>query len=299
MMEFGENLLFFKIHIKAPFWKTWWFFTLLGLFFVGIIYSFYKFKINQIKKEEHLKTEFAKQLATVEMKALRAQMNPHFIFNSLNSIQKYILKNESFLASQYLTKFSRLIRLILDYSNQNTISLANEIQLLELYVEMEAVRFDNQFEYEFNIDKNLNLEKIEIPTMFIQPYIENAIWHGLLHKNSIGKLTISFDKIDKNSTKITVEDNGIGRKKAMELKSKQALKNKSHGLKITQDRIDLLNQSQNLKTTSTIIDLKDYNQYPIGTKVELLIVSQKKILIMITAILIDDEKTHLKYCKCK
>jgi ligand-binding sensor domain-containing protein/two-component sensor histidine kinase len=261
----------FRIEIATPYWKSWWFYTLLALLVGGILYAFYQFKLNQVKKEESLKSEYAQQIAEIEMKALRAQMNPHFIFNSLNSIQKYILKNDSFAASQYLTKFSKLIRLILDHSNQNYILLSSEAELLKLYIEIEALRFDNQFEYELVVDQPLNTETIQIPSMIIQPYVENAIWHGLLHKETKGKLTLKINQYDENNIKVVVTDNGIGRQKAYELRSKQVLKKKSYGLQITEDRISILNKTQSSKTTLKIHDLKDDNGNALGTQVELII----------------------------
>lgn len=260
-----------NIIIATPIYKSWWFYGLLFLFVSGILFAFYRFKMNQVKKEESIKTAFAQQIAEIEMKALRAQMNPHFIFNSLNSIQKYILKNDSFAASQYLTKFSKLIRLILDHSNQNFILLSSEIDLLKLYIETECLRFDNQFEYEIKVDDSLNTENIQIPSMIIQPYIENAIWHGLLHKETKGKLTLEIIRFDKNTIKVLVADDGIGRQKAQELKSKQVLKKKSYGLQITEDRISILNKTQSNKTTLKIHDLKDKNNIALGTQVELII----------------------------
>jgi LytS/YehU family sensor histidine kinase len=203
------------------------------------------------------------------MKALRAQMNPHFIFNSLNSIQKYILKNEHFEASQYLTKFSRLIRLILDHSNQNSISLNSEIEMLKLYVEMESLRFDNKFDYKIITDENLQPDMVEIPSMLVQPYVENAIWHGLLHKETKGTLQLSFTKGEKNNLVVAIEDDGIGRQKAAELKSKQVLKKKSYGMQITEDRIAIINRVQHINATSAITDLEDENGNARGTKVEL------------------------------
>lgn len=261
----------FRISIATPFWEAWWFYGLIALLLGGILYVFYQFKLNQVKKEERLKSQYAQQIAEIEMKALRAQMNPHFIFNSLNSIQKYILKNDSFAASQYLTKFSKLIRLILDHSNQNYILLSSEVDLLKLYIEIEALRFDNQFEYDLYLDQALNTETIQIPSMIIQPYIENAIWHGLLHKETKGKLTLNIVRFDKNNIKVLVADDGIGREKAQELKSKQVLKKKSYGLQITEDRITILNKTQSNKTTLKIHDLKDEKGNALGTQVELII----------------------------
>lgn len=255
------------IKITPPFWKSWWFFSILGLLIFGGIYFFNRFKINQIKERAKLKTQFNKDIAELEMKALRAQMNPHFIFNSLNSIQNYILKNDSEKASQYLTKFSRLIRLILDHSNQNFITLSSEIQLLKLYIEMEDMRFEKHFESEISIDKNLDAESILIPSMLIQPSVENAIWHGLLHKNEKGFLKISFKKSDENLLEATIEDNGVGRKKAEELRSKTTLKKKSYGAEITKNRIETLNKTLTEKTFFEIIDLYNPENEAIGTKV--------------------------------
>ena len=263
-----------KIIISPPFYATWWFILSGLLLAAGIVYLWNRHLISQARKEEKLKTTFQQQIAEMEMKALRAQMNPHFIFNSLNSIQKYILKNDHFAASQYLTKFSRLIRLILDHSNQNNILLSSEIELLKLYVEMESIRFDNKFDYAINIDSGINTETVEIPSMLIQPYIENAIWHGLLHLpagetgNEVkGKLNIHIALINENNIKVTVEDNGIGRERSTELKSKQVLKKKSYGMQITEDRIAIINRVQHINAFSTIIDLKNKDGTAAGTKV--------------------------------
>jgi ligand-binding sensor domain-containing protein len=215
--------------IHPPFWKTWWFNTLLFLLAAGVFYVLIKYRIHSVTHEERQSQEFQRRIMDLEMKALRAQMNPHFIFNSLNSIQKYILKKDHLLASQYLTKFARLMRLILDHSDQNYVTIQSEIELLSLYIEMESLRFDNVFTYEFQIDPLLQVDTDEIPTMIIQPYVENAIWHGLLHKPDSGHMKINFEKDGVQMLKISIEDNGIGREKANELKSKQILKKKSYG----------------------------------------------------------------------
>ncbi len=253
--------------ISPPFYATWWFIGLIILLLATLAYLWNRYKINQTKKEEKLKADFQQQIAATEMKALRAQMNPHFIFNSLNSIQKYILKNEHFEASQYLTKFSRLIRLILDHSNQNTILLSSEIDLLKLYVEMEALRFDNTFNYTITIEECLQTDTVQIPSMLIQPFVENAIWHGLLHKDEKGLLHINFTKTNNNSLKVIIEDNGVGREKAAALKSKQVLKKKSYGMQITEDRIAIINKTFGINASCEIIDLKDNKNNATGTKV--------------------------------
>jgi LytS/YehU family sensor histidine kinase len=256
-----------KIIINPPIYARWWFIALLALLAGAAVYAWNRFRINQTRKEEKLKAVFQQQIAETEMKALRAQMNPHFIFNSLNSIQKYILKNEHFEASQYLTKFSRLIRLILDHSNQNTVLLSSELEMLKLYIEMESLRFDNKFDYAIITSDNLQPDTVEIPSMLIQPYVENAIWHGLLHKESKGKLTVSFNRDAESKLIVTVEDNGIGREKAAELKSKQVLKKKSYGMQITEDRIAIINRIQKIHATAAVIDVKDVNHEAAGTRV--------------------------------
>ena len=263
------NATTLKIIINSPFYQRWWFIALCLLAVAAAVYNWNRYKINQVKKEENLKANFLQQIALTEMKALRAQMNPHFIFNSLNSIQKYILKNDHFAASQYLTKFSRLIRLILDHSNQSTILLSSELDLLKLYVEMESLRFDERFDYTITVDKNINAEMVAIPSMLVQPYIENAIWHGLLHKEEKGMLTISFLLDEAGSLKVIIEDNGVGRQRAAELKSKQVLKKKSFGMQITEDRMSIINRTMNINATSEIIDLKDDQQNATGTRVVL------------------------------
>jgi ligand-binding sensor domain-containing protein len=267
--------LYFKI--LKPVYLRWWFVLLSLAAIASIIALFYHNKIKSIKMQEKLKVEYNKQIANIEMRALRAQMNPHFIFNSLNSIQKYILKNQHFEASQYLTKFSKLIRLILDHSNENYVLLYNELELLSLYINMEQMRFDNKFTYNINTDEALNNAEIFIPSMLIQPYLENAIWHGLMHKDGTGHLELSIIKADNESIAITITDNGIGRAKAAELKSKRVLKNKSFGMQITEDRIKILNNANNINATATITDLYNNNGQAIGTKVQIILPIKTKL----------------------
>ncbi|NOS94158.1 MAG: histidine kinase [Cyclobacteriaceae bacterium] len=228
-------------------------------------------KNAQLKQAEKLQREFNKQLADVEMKALKAQMNPHFIFNSLNSINWYIIKAESEKASLYLTKFSKLIRLILDNSNYKIISLDQEMSALRLYLDLEVLRFNEKFTYNISIQPSLNPLAIGVPPMIIQPFVENAIWHGLLHKESVGKLEIQIDSMP-GGIQCIITDNGIGRKKAAELKSKAADKEKSYGMNITRDRLDMLNRESTVASIE-IIDLEDENGQPVGTKVIVKIVS--------------------------
>ena len=189
------------------------------------------------------------------MQALRAQMNPHFIFNSLNSINRFILQNNKLQASEYLTKFSRLVRLILQNSQLALISLESELEALQLYLELEAVRFDHHFNYSIRVEEDLDSSIIKVPPLIIQPYAENAIWHGLMHKEVKGHLEIILSQED-NMLYCRITDDGAGRKKAAELKSKSTSSlYKSVGMRITADRIALLQPTQLPASYVTINDL--------------------------------------------
>jgi LytS/YehU family sensor histidine kinase len=188
------------------------------------------------------------------MVALRAQMNPHFVFNCLSSINRFILVNQPEEASAYLTKFSRLIRLILDNSRTETVLLSKELEALQLYVEMEQMRFSNRFEYRLSVTGNVQPEHIEVPPLLIQPYVENAIWHGLMHKKTSGLLQVRVFNEGKKLC-IEVEDDGVGRQKAMELKSRSAAANKSLGMKVTAERLEVINELYGAEATVTTEDL--------------------------------------------
>ena len=207
------------------------------------------------------------KMTEVEMQALRAQMNPHFIFNCLNSINRYIVKSDQITASLYLTRFAKLIRLILDNSNSRTVILTNELEALKLYIEMEALRFDKKFTYAIAVERNLGTDNVEVPPLIIQPYVENAIWHGLLHKESDANLNIHVNMVDETILQCTVEDNGVGRVKSRELKSKSATSRKSLGTKLTENRLSLLNKHAELNATVEIIDLYDERGAANGTRV--------------------------------
>jgi len=224
------------------------FFTQKHLSILTTIASLCANKIIRARSEEEKRQaelillDTQKKMADMEMQALRAQMNPHFIFNCLNSINRYIVKSDQATASLYLTRFAKLIRLILENSNAKNVILSNELEALKLYIEMEALRFDKKFNYKIIVADNVNPDSIEVPPLIIQPYVENAIWHGLLHKESGGQLNLSVTMINENMLECIIEDNGVGRAKAKELKSKSATTRKSLGMKLTEGRISLLNK---------------------------------------------------------
>lgn len=244
-----------------PAWWTNIYFIIFSLLLVGILlYAAvrYRFRLQlrrQLEKSriDQQLAELQQRSAELEMQALRSQMNPHFIFNALNAINRFILEDDTSEASGYLTKFSRLIRFILQNSEQSLIPLERELQTLELYLELEALRFDYHFSYTIQTDPSLDTPSILVPPLIIQPYAENAIWHGLMHKATHGHLEIKLHK-DNNWLYCIIRDDGIGRKRAGELKSKSANQHKSMGMKITAGRMELLKKQTRYASAITIND---------------------------------------------
>ena len=259
------------LHISTVWWKTIWFWALAILLLTALAYLIHKWRIAQILKAERLKTEYENKLSDVAMSALRAQMNPHFIFNCLNSVEFYIMNNEQEKAVNYLGRFSRLIRLILENSNSTHVLLKDELEALKIYMEMESLRFKNLFDYEVKMEAGFNLQDIRVPPMLIQPYVENAIWHGLKQKqDKKGKIELTLRKSN-NSLICLIEDNGIGREAARILKSKSAERRKSFGMKITGDRLNMLSKISHSDASVQVFDLKDEQDTATGTRVELVI----------------------------
>lgn len=269
----NQKILELPIHVGTAIWATWWFRGLLVAVLVFAGYWLYRYRVQQVKKKQQLRSDYERKLANVEMSALLAQMNPHFLFNSLNSIDSYIIRNESKKASEYLNNFARLMRLILQNSRSNYISLKDELEALELYMQMESLRFKNKFCYSIAVDNDVDTSSVVIPPMLIQPYVENAIWHGLMHRSngSEGLVKISISKKEED-LQCVIEDNGIGRTKAEEIKAQKPTNHKrSMGMQITQDRIEIINKLYNMNASVEIHDLTDADGNAKGTKVELTI----------------------------
>lgn len=224
-------------------------------------------RLLQAQHIRQLETEFEHKLADTEMTALRAQMNPHFIFNCLNSIKLYTLENEADKASDYLTKFARLIRLVLENSRSELVTLHNELEALQLYIELEAMRFKHKVQFTIHVSPGIDQRFIRIPPLLLQPYVENAIWHGLMHKPEGGTVTVEVTQPQENLLHIEITDDGIGRQRASELKSKSAGKHKSFGMQVTADRIRMINQLYNIHTQAEVVDLVDSDGEPCGTRV--------------------------------
>ncbi len=251
------------LEMQSVWWQSPWLIALLLGGAGAIVLGFIITRRRHLRREQALTMTYERNLAEVQMEALRAQMNPHFLFNTMNSINHYILKNEAEAASTYLTKFSRLIRLVLQNSRSNTVKLADELEALRLYIEIEKLRFDT--DYELFIGENVNLEKINVPPMMLQPYVENAIWHGLMHKTDDRKLSISVTR-DDHYLNIIIKDNGIGRKAAKQYQQLNGRK-KSYGMQITRDRIGLVNHLYAAKTDIEIIDVVNHRGEAAGTEI--------------------------------
>ena len=251
---------------QVYFWKTTWFLIACLALALTVIGSIYWLNLRAIRREAALKTEFSQKLAEVELQVLRAQMNPHFMFNSLNAIKHYILTQEPLKASEYLTNFATLIRLILHNSREKLITVSKELEALTLYTELEQLRFNGKFELHCRITEQVDLDKVLIPPLILQPYVENAIWHGLMHKRNQGTLSIEMTR-ENGTLRCIIEDDGIGREAANRLKSKSATRHKSMGMGITHERIIIHNRMNELGIHVTIEDKHDASNSPRGTKV--------------------------------
>lgn len=233
------------------------------LLFTAALTSFIFYKKRRDAKQKQQEAEFTTEVADTEMKALRAQMNPHFIFNSLNSISDYIAKNDTASADRYLSKFAKLMRMILENSEKKEVPLADDLKALELYMQLEALRMNNKFSYEIIVDDAVDKETTMIPPLILQPFVENSIWHGIAKKEGLGKILIHIKMEGDDMINCIVEDDGIGRQQSTLVKTTLPIQEKnSLGMKITQARIDILNK---LKNTKAVVELSDLAQ---GLRVE-------------------------------
>ena len=259
----------FDFIILKPWYKQLWFTILVIFLIILILFIAYKFRINDLQKKENEKREIMRNISDLETKALQAQMNPHFLFNSINSIQNYILDNDIDGALVYLNSFSRVIRMTLEFVDHKFISLSDELEYLEHYVKLENMRFDNLFDYELLIDKQIDIETTLVPPMLLQTIIENSIKHGLRLLNSKGHIKLEFVHINEKTFKCIIEDNGVGREES-KLSAKQFdHKKESKGLRIINERFNILNKDQSGIYGIEIIDLYSSNNKAIGTRVEI------------------------------
>ena len=230
---------------------------LIALLLLWAAYTQFK----SVKQQKYANNQLA-------LKSLRTQMNPHFIFNALNSVNTFISSNDERAANRYLSEFSQLMRSVLENSEEDFISLDKEIELLQLYVKLEHFRFKDKFDYTIHVSENLNVNEFVIPPMLLQPYVENAVWHGLRYKKERGSLSINFEQVDSETIEITIIDDGIGRNKSKEFKTENQKKQKSKGMGNIQKRISILNEMYKDKVDVSVENVFDNEE---GTKVRLLL----------------------------
>lgn len=245
--------------IKQPFYATWWFRTALIVFLAGISIALVRDRLNRLKQ----KLKFENDLREMERKALRLQMNPHFIFNALDSISSFIFKKDQKQAVRYLNNFAKLMRLTLESSMEHIHPVETEVSILKNYLELEKLRFGKTFEYQIEVDEELDFD-VGLPPMLVQPHVENAILHGLKPKGEGGLLQLSFS-LQGPILCVVIEDNGIGRSQAKQKPQKAG--HRSMATQINKDRLKLLQSSIGEKINLEIIDKYADNQTPTGTKV--------------------------------
>jgi ligand-binding sensor domain-containing protein len=261
----------FHIIVKTPWWKMWWFIVLSSLLLVGIVYLAMWLYAYFIRKREKARTKQYNRVIGLKMKSLQNQMDPHFIFNALNSIQSYILEEQKENALGYLSDFSNVLRKKIDHANKDFISLSDEISYLQVYLKLEQMRFSDKFSYKINVNATINPYQYMLPPMLIQPFLENAIKYGLAGSDKKGNLDVSFELEQDGFLRCIIADNGVGRKKAKGLHEDSNIKTHHKTLLITKDRIKLLNKVQNNGRVYGyfIEDLVDEAGFPNGTKVEI------------------------------
>ncbi len=234
----------------------------------GIVTAFFIYKNFQSKKKRE-EAALKQKITETKMESLRAQMNPHFIFNSLNSIENFMMRNERRTASEYLTKFSELIRIMLDSSRTDLVPFVKSLEAIKLYVELERLRFNNKFSFQLKLDPELTDNDYSVPPLIIQAYVENAIIHGLSQSEGEALELFIAATIENEYIIYTIEDNGIGRKQSAKYKQHNKPFHKSLGTQLTQERIDIFNFQHNSEGGVVITDLYNHNNEPCGTRVRL------------------------------
>ena len=254
------------IIITPPFWQTWWFRIMSGMILLGVVFFGVRRRIENVRRKEQQKALHEKELLELEAKALRAQMNPHFIFNCLNSIKALIQNDNKQKATDYLTTFSKLIRTLFQNSDKRQISLYDEVETCRLYTQLEAMRLEGKLNHNFNIDSNIDLKSVMVPALIIQPFIENAIWHGIVPKDK-GTINVSIMQND-DAILCEIDDDGIGRELSMLNKPVTPVIHESKGVHLSYARIDLEKKLNESQASIKIMD-KYENGKPNGTRVVL------------------------------
>lgn len=264
--EQGTKLV---VIVSPPWWQTWWaysIYVIVILLIIALLFRLYTASLREKKK----KAELQQKISETEMKALRSQMNPHFIFNALQSIQTFLMAHKPDDANAYLLKFSKLIRLVLENSQLSGVSLKDDMRALELYMQLESIRLTYPFTFKFHVDEAIDVEETTVPSLILQPVVENAIWHGLQYKPAPGHIDIFISNVN-DALVAVVQDNGIGRNAARKEIRHLLVKQESLGLKLTEDRLKILNEPGNVNTEFRIVDLFNNDNTPAGTRVEILL----------------------------
>jgi len=269
----AEDELIIYLFIQNVWWRTWWFKS-LTVFIILLIISVYLYDRYRKIRRKHIwekqKLLFEKQVFELKQKALSLQMNPHFIFNTLNSIQTFILRNNTDQAIQFMGKLSQLMRLILSGTREVYVPLMNEIKILSHYLDLEKIRFQGKFEYSIHVDNAIDSEFVGVPPMLVQPFVENALLHGIMHKKEKGHIKISFTQKSENILCI-VEDDGVGREVSARIKRESGLVHSSRGIAITTDRLNLFEEKNITQKRIKISDILGDDGVLKGTKVEVLL----------------------------
>ncbi len=258
----------YSIIIRPAFWQTNWFKLLVLGFLIFVVFIAFRLRINFIKKREQQKIVHEKELLELEARALRAQMNPHFIFNSLNSIKSLINKNDNEKAAEYLITFSKLIRTLFQNSDKREISLYEELETCKLYTQLEKMRFGEKVSFNFRIDESIDLKNIKVPALILQPFIENSIWHGLVPKESGGNVTVEVKRVNEN-IECRIDDDGIGRRLSKLYQSQYEITHQSKGIYLTGSRLELDKRLNNRNDSIQIIDKSDSEGQSLGTVIVL------------------------------
>lgn len=261
-----ETVRFF---IDDHFTRKWWFLTLVFVLVLLILIAVVRYRLRRFKEQNALETEqqhLKKEVYKSKITALRAQMNPHFMFNALNTIQEFIITNQKEVAGEYLADFADLMRKYLDQSKQDEIKLSEEIETLEIYLGLENLRSDGVLKYTINCEPTLNPYEISIPVMLLQPFIENSIKHGLLHKSGDKRLGITFRMKGESRLECRIEDNGVGRQASAEINKARKFEHTSFATKAVDQKIELVNEGSSRNLKITVEDLQE-GDVPSGTVV--------------------------------
>ena len=263
----------FGFEILPPFWTRWWFVLLCVLAGLSVLWAIYRVRVNEIrKKHQTQQLEYKSKLMLLEHQSLNSSMNRHFIFNALNSIQYYMNKEDKLSAHKYLSRFAKLIRMNLDSSMNNLVPVSEEIDRLDLYLQIELMRFEDKFEYAISIADDIDTESIEIPPMLLQPYVENCILHGILPSEKKGRIEIRVEHNSEQHIVFSIQDNGIGIEESKIRKKLTKNPHVSRGTSITTQRIQLLGAMNNINISiNGPFEVKSAENEVLGTRVELII----------------------------